>query len=191
MHRISFKALNLLASLLAMACLVASARAAISVGPNGAGPLTFDTAPTGTDFLSGFYLGDGTSFATTEQVDAAIATLASTDITPAFLLATATTVPPNTYAYAFRYNTTGLLLQSRPTTQSGAMNPLSAGIVMMATLQNDTGADQSGIVLGYDMAVSNPVAGELPGFRVYFSLTGEAGSWQVIPELSGIEANSR
>ena len=190
MHRISIKVLNLLVCTLAMACLLASARAAISVGPNGAGPLTFDTAPTGTDFLSGFFGGDGTSFATTAQVDAAVATLASTVFTPDFVLATATTVPPNTYAYSFRYNTTGLFLQSRPTTVSGAGNPNSAAIVMMATLQNDTGSDQPGIVLGYDMGTSNPVAGELPGYRVYFSTTGEAGSWQVIPELSGIEANA-
>ncbi|HEU0010561.1 MAG TPA: immunoglobulin domain-containing protein [Verrucomicrobiae bacterium] len=186
MHRISFKALNVLTSLLAMACLVSSARAAISVGPDGAGPLTFDTEPTGGDFLSAYYQGVGATFLTVADMDAAIADLASTDLLPNFVLATASTVPPNPYAYAFRHNTTGLFLQSRPTTVSGT-GPNSAGIVMMATLLNDTGVDQSSIVLGYDMEVSSPAAGELPGYRVYFSVTGDAGSWQVIPELSGVE----
>ena len=191
MHRISFKALNVLTSLLAMACLGSSARAAISVGPDGAGPLTFDTAPTGGDFLSAFFTGgNGATFTTTAEVDEAISTLAASVLTPAFVLGTSATLPPSLYAYAFRHNTSGLFLQSRPTTQSGSTNnPTSAAIILLATLQNDTGADLSNIVLGYDMTTSNPAVGELPGHRVYFSTTGAPGSWQVIPELSGVETN--
>jgi len=190
MHRISFKPLSVLASFLAMACLVASAQAAISIGPAGAGPLTFDTAPTGTDFLSAYIGGDGTSFATPEDVDDLIAGLDATDFAPNFVLATSATMPPSAYAYSFRFNTTGLFLQSRPTTQSGAGNPTAAGIALLASLQNDTGEDQSGIVLSYDMGVSNAVTGELPGHRVYFSLSGLPGTWALIPELSGIEVTA-
>ena len=190
MHRISFKPLGVLASLLAIAFLTASARAAISVGPAGAGPLTFDTAPTGTDFLSAYIGGDGTSFAAPEDVDDLVAGLAATDFTPDFVLATSATMPPSAYAYSFRFNTTGHFLQSRPTTVSGTGNPNAAGIALLASLQNDTGEDQSGIALSYDMGVSNAMAGELPGHRVYFSVSGAAGTWTLIPELSGIEVTA-
>ena len=188
MHHFSFKAVNVFASLLGIACLASSAKAAISVGPDGAGPLTFDTAPGGGDFLSGYFGGTGASFADFGQVDAAVANLAAAVFTPDFVLGTSVTMPPSPFAYAFRHNTTGLFLQSRSTTMGAAGSPTAAAIVMMATLQNDSGSDQSGIVASYDLGVTDLVAGELPGHRVYFSLSGEAGSWQPILELSGIEA---
>jgi hypothetical protein len=169
------------------------ARAAISIGPTGAGPLTFDSQPTGTDFLSAYIGGNGASFTTTAQVDALIIPgLDSTDLDSTFVLATSGTLPPSAYAYSFRYNTSGHFLQSRPTTQSGTnTNPTAAGVLLMATLQNDTGASQSSLVVSYDTTTNSPAVGELPGHRVYFSVSGTAGSWQVIPAFSGIETNGR
>jgi len=67
-------------------------------------------------------------------------------------------------------------------------------VSLMATLQNDTGADQAALTFSYDLTENNSTAGavptvvveEVPGHRVYFSLTGAAGSWQVVPEVSSI-----
>jgi hypothetical protein len=182
MHRISFKPLTVLASLLAMACLVATARAAISVGSAGAGPLTFDTLPTGTDFLTGNLAGNGATFLTPQDIDDLVLDLASTDFGPTLILASTPVMPPAPFGGQFQHNSTGHFLQSRPTG--------NAILAMLATLQNDTGADQSAIVVSYDMGVSNAMAGELPGYRVYFSVSGAAGSWVLIPEMSGIEVTA-
>jgi len=174
----------------AAACLMTGARAAILVGPGGAGPLTFDSAPTGTDFLTAYFGGDGTTYATTQDIDADVQTIPAAAFQANFVLAQSATQPPSPYAYGFRYNTAGLFLQSRATTVSGAAtNPGSAAVVMLGTFQNDTGADQPVITLSYNMTTNTPAVGELPGHRVYFSVGGAAGTWQLIPELSGIETN--
>src|SRR6185436_17386870 len=68
-------------------------------------------------------------------------------------------------------------------------NPNSAAILMLTTLQNDSGSDLSEMQVAFDMTVIEPLVGELPGHRVYFSVSGAAGSWQLIPEISGIETN--
>src|SRR5258707_812554 len=101
MHRISFPALTLLAALIVLTWSATVAEAAISVGPSGAGPLTFDTAPTGTDFLTAFFGGTGGSFTSTADEDSAVATLAASEFTPDFTLPTSATIPPSTYAYGF------------------------------------------------------------------------------------------
>ena len=183
-----------LAVLTAALLLAAPARAVISIGPAGISPLTFDTAPTGTDFRSAYIGGTGATFTNSAQVDAFMAGLNASALTPDFVLATSATPVPSPYAYGFRYNTTGFFLQSRATTQSGSTNnPTSAAVLLMATLQNDTGSAQAGLELSYNTATNDPVAGlvELPGHRVYFSVTGTAGTWQVIPTLSGVETNGR
>ena len=165
--------------------------AAISVGSSGVGPLPFDAAPTGTDFLRGYFGGGSGSFTTTAGVDAAVRSVPASAFTPAFTLATSATMPPSVYSYGFRYNTTGHFLQSRAaTTSSGATNT-SAAVLLLATLQNDSGAVQSGIDVSYDFGVNNILAAELPGHRVYWSLTGAGADWQFIPELSGTEVAGR
>src|SRR3989442_4482133 len=154
MHRISFKAIGPAAALIIFAWLPAATDALISAGPSGAGPLTFDTPPAGTDFLSAYFGVGGNSFNTTSQEDSAIATVEASAFGPDFTLDASATIPPSPFAYGFRYNSTGLYLQSRPTTQSGATNnPTSAAIVLLATLQNDTGSDQSDLIVAYDMGV--------------------------------------
>ena len=185
------RVLLLLTTLGGVAAVVLDVGGAISVGPSGAGPLTFDTQPTGTDFLSAYYAGDGAAFSTTAQSDTSIASLPASALGPTFVLALATTVPPSAYAYAFRWNTNSHYLQSRPTTSNAPSATASAAVVLLATLQNDTGSSQSSVTVSYDMGVTDPLVGELPGHRVYFSMTGAAQSWQVIPEFSGVETNGR
>src|SRR5439155_8774228 len=70
--------------------------------------------------------------------------------------------------------------------------PTGVGYVsLMATLKNDTGADQSALTITYDLdehnAAGTTVVEEIPGHRVYYSLSGDAGSWTMIPALSSVD----
>src|SRR6185436_6683827 len=63
-------------------------------------------------------------------------------------------------------------------------------ISLLARLRNTSGTDQSTLTLTYDFnelhAVDTTVVEEVPGHRVYYSFTGDAASWQLIPELSSV-----
>jgi hypothetical protein len=154
-----------------------AARAAISVGPGGAGPLDFPERPAETEWST---LAVGTSagtYTTISALDAAVRTLtAASIITP---LGMSPTVPPSPNSIA-RWNSTLLRLQTRPT--------VTDYTVLMATLQNDTGGDVSALTitynLGVEMAAGSTAVEDIPGHRAFFSLTGEADSWQPIPEFS-------
>src|SRR5262245_53915651 len=91
-------------------------RAAISVGPTGVGPLTFDTTPTTNEFVTGVLVGSGTTFADVTTMDTGVAAVAASSITRA--LPTSGTQPPSTFSGGFRHNTAGLFLQSRPVTDA-------------------------------------------------------------------------
>ena len=175
---------NLLKSLLltaSLAWLGTSAEAAIPVGAGGAGPLTFGTAPVQADFAGAVLRGGGATFADATAMDAAVQTI---DVSSNFFsaLLTVAEAAPGTHAGAFRFNSTGRYLQARPTT--GGTNAAS---VLLGTFQNTSGGDLPNLSLSYDFAVFVPVAGELPGFNVYYSLTGLPGSWTVIPALTQTE----
>lgn len=157
-----------------------TARAAISVGAGGSGVLAFNTAPAATEFSTGVLNGDGTTFANTTALDAGVQTVSAANIVRT--LPTSATQPPSTFSGGFRYNTAGLFIQSRPTTDG-----TNAANVMLATLQNDSGAPITAITVSYTFGINNSVAGELPGFRVYYSLSGAAGTWTLIPALSDSE----
>lgn len=165
-----------------MAWLGTSAEAAIPVGAGGAGPLTFGTAPVQADFAGAVLRGVGTTFADATTLDAAVQTI---DVSSNFFsaLLTVAEAAPATHAGAFRYNSTGRWLQARPTT--GGTNAAS---VLLGTFQNTSGGNLPNLSLSYDFAVFSPAAGQLPGFNVYYSLTGLAGSWTVIPSLTQTEA---
>jgi hypothetical protein len=167
-------------------------RGAISVGLTGAGPLTFDNYPAGADFLTAYFGGSGTSFAATGTVDGAVQTIAASAFLPTFTLVSTTNFPPPTYAYGFVYNSnaTGRFLYSRATTVSGTNANQSAAVLMLTTFQNNSGVGIQGLRLSFDTTTNNYVSGELPGLRVYYSLTGATGSWVNIPEFSGKEMNA-
>ena len=172
---------NLLTSLLLTASIAwsgTSAEAAIPVGVGGAGPLTFGTAPVQADFAGAVLRGVGTTFADATTLDPAVQTI---DVSSNFFsaLLTVAEATPSTHAGAFRYNSTGRYLQARPTT--GGTNAAS---VLLGTFQNTSGGDLPNLSLSYDFAVFVPLAGQLPGFNVYYSLTGLPNSWVVIPSLT-------
>lgn len=162
--------------------LAGSVHAAISVGAGGVGPLTFATQPTVADGWSTIVVGGSSvDITTAPQLDAAAATNVASAMTTA-LPATATTAPSISPSGVPRWNSTLQLLQSVST---------SAGYVaLLATLQNDSGGDLTQVRVSYTLnelhAAGTTVAEEIPGQRVYWSLTGEAGSWQVIPSFSSV-----
>ncbi|HKX61189.1 MAG TPA: immunoglobulin domain-containing protein, partial [Verrucomicrobiae bacterium] len=157
--------------------------AAISIGPSGAGPLTFTSVPPVGDFATSTNQGDATTFFDNASMDAGVAARSAASInTP---LPSSGTVNPSASILGFRYNNTLQAIQSRPTTGTAPNN--CAATLLLATFQNDTGGGLPSIVLSYDFNMYDFVSAELPGVNVYYSLTGEAGSWQPIPDLTGKE----
>jgi hypothetical protein len=183
-HR--FQPLCLAAALFAL--VAGSLQAQMSVGRSGLGPLTFDTMPADADFDTYFFGGTGTSFTDamgTNAVDRIIASNALANFSPGLWYDT--NVPPVTWGGGFVYNATGKYIQSRPTTTVGTNS--SAGIAMVGHFKNDSGAPITSFTLSYSFSIFNAVAGELPGFRVFYSPSGVPGSWVLIPALSGTEAD--
>ncbi|WCJ59826.1 immunoglobulin domain-containing protein [Fontisphaera persica] len=57
--------------------------------------------------------------------------------------------------------------------------------MLLATLQNNSGSPIGQLTISYTQtSYATDVTEQVPAHRVYFSLTGEPGSWQVIPGLS-------
>src|SRR5262245_20460406 len=106
MREFSFTAVHIFASVLQLACLASTSEAAISVGRSGAGPLTFDTVPAVGDFAATAIVGGGgAGFVDTAGLDAFIIPLPVSVISNASgTLPTSATIPPNFFAYAFRWN---------------------------------------------------------------------------------------
>ena len=115
------------------------------------------------------------------QLEAGVQTLSAANIVRT--LPTSATIPPSTFSGGFRYNTAGFWLQSRPTTDA-----TNAANVLLATLQNDTGAAATRMTISYDFSTNSWVTGgNTIGLYVYYSLSGTPGSWIAIPGLSGSE----
>src|SRR5262245_18212297 len=167
--------------ILGMIC-AAPVHAVISIGPSqAAGPLQFGSFPPATDWSTiGVGTGAGT-YTDTNTLDAAvIANTVATNITA--MLGSDGTQPPAQNAIA-RWNNAGFYLQTRPTGNDYQ--------ILMARLRNDTGADRSELIISYDWDQRNniPVNESVAGHRVFWSLTGEANSWTLIPELSTFDNN--
>jgi hypothetical protein len=166
-----------------LACVTARVDAAISVGPTGAGPLTFDTTPAVEDFATAVLQGTATTFSDVATMDAGVAALDAAAIPGLKVLATSGTEPPSTFSGGFRRHTIRNVLMSRPTTDG-----TNAASMLLATLQNNSGMDRPSIVISYDFAVQSLLTpDELPGYYVYYSLSGAPGSWQPISTLTGTD----
>ncbi|MEY2410223.1 MAG: hypothetical protein QOF48_2893 [Verrucomicrobiota bacterium] len=152
------------------------ASGAISVGITGSATLTFDTPPAAAEWSTYSSGGDSSTVTTASQLDAGIQALSAASITNP--LPVSPLYPPSEAAFA-RWNSNRQLLQTRPTA--------NAFTVLMATLKNDSGRNQPILTFVYDRgAVTESLTGPEPvrGQRVYYSITGAPGTWQVIPELS-------
>jgi hypothetical protein len=160
---------------LGTALLAPSVQAAISVGATGSGLLTFNTLPTNTEWSTLVWTGAPGDITNAATMDSAVAALTASGITNT--LGTATVWPPGGNTLA-RYNSAQNLLQMRPT------GSVTKGVVLLATLQNTSGSGITNLIISYTMGT--PVTGnteQVPGLRAYYSLTGAADSWTVIPAL--------
>ena len=170
----------LLSFLLMPACAVLRIDAAISVGPAGTGVLKFDAAPAASEWSTGTVPGGASSITTAAQLDAAVQAVNAANLTAALSATTVTNPVPEVHLPAY-YNSAGHYVQMRP---AGV-----AATLLLATLQNNTGASQSSIFVAYTFRVVNPpfdaVAENVRGWRAFWSLTGLPGDWHLIPEFSG------
>lgn len=155
-------------------------QAAISVNPGGTGTLTFDTLPTTDEFVTGVLNGTATTFLDATTLDAAVSGVDVANVTRE--LPTSGTVPPGTFSGGMRYNTSALYIQSRPTTDG-----TNAAGMLVAKLLNNIGDDASAITISYTFGMNGGTSAELPGFNVYYSLSGAPGSWQPIAALTANE----
>jgi hypothetical protein len=135
--------------------------------------LTFDVLPPVLEWSTlnvGGASGDITNVAGLDSmVQASLAANIST------VLGSSATVPPSVANLA-RWNSAQFLLQLRPST--------TKAVVLMARLSNKSGGGLYGLTISYDMGT--PVSTnteEVVGLRAYYSLTGLANSWKVIPAL--------
>ncbi len=152
---------------------------AVTIGPSGTTTVTFDTLPTTNEWATQSIGTAGNSYNTTAELDSAVNGVAATSITNSF--PTTATVPPSNRNALARYNTTGQYLQTFPTGNGATL--------VLAMVTNGTGQAANTMTLSYDL--TNPTAGtgsegNLPGLRIYFSLSGQPQSWQPVPALSGI-----
>jgi hypothetical protein len=146
---------------------------AISVGSTGAGPFTFSQQPFASQFSTFAWGGGAGDNTTLAAFDAAVQMLDATAITTA--LAPAAGNPPAAGGMA-RWASAGGYLLTRPTG--------TRGDVILAHLRNDSGMDRTVLQVSYDYTNQIPVAEEILGHAVYYSLSGAPNSWTQIPELT-------
>ena len=154
-----------------------TSQAQIVVPDAGVGPLTFDTTPAVGEFATVSIAGANGNVANDAQMDTAVALLTQAGI--ATVLGTSATEPVSQNAL-FRRHTVRNVLMSRPTGNSVS--------VLKASLQNGSLNAKSGVRVSYDLNVSVPLAEEVPGHRVYWSLDGSANSWQPVGNFSTVGA---
>ena len=163
-----------------------STQAAIAVGSDGSGTLSFDTLPAATEWSTVAPIaGNGSTATSPEGLDSLVNTLTAGGITAT--LGTVTADPAGSTTQDGRWNSTALRLTSRAGT--------SAATCFMATLQNVSGEAINELSIRFDLTGS-AVAGEdtgLAGYALYYSLTGEAAGWQrigVFDTLGAVRANN-
>ena len=140
--------------------------------------VTFDVQPDPAEWSTFTDSGAAGDVTTAPALDARVATFAAANIIDQIQPSAAS---PRTAGAATEYDATALNLQTRPT---------GVGThVLMATLQNGSGAAADTLQLAYDLGVNAPLAESLLGHRVYFSLDGTA--WTNIPTISGVGTAGR
>jgi hypothetical protein len=153
--------------------LAQAAMGALSVGPGGLAPQTFDELPPADEWAWQSIVGNSGFIVSVAGLDLAVQTNAAGRITNQLV-----NMPSATPFGAAAWNSTEKNIYTGP-----------AGIaaqLLMATLRNDSGGEIHVLPVAYDFGVATFVAPEeVPGHRAFFSLTGASNSWQLIPEFSG------
>ncbi len=156
--------------LLAVSVFIPATRAA-SVGSGGY-TNAFGAQPSAGDWSTGSAGSGAGAYADTAGLDAAVALVTagsvSTPVSPGV------NEPPDFNASAV-WASSGYL-QTRSTTVGATL--------LMCTLVNNLGVDAISATISYDFAKVLLLAEEVEGHRAYYSLSGNAGSWTVIPAFS-------
>jgi hypothetical protein len=152
------------------------AHAAISVGPAGSSVISFNARPPAAEWSTKSLSGTELSFLSAMDLDAAVQTNSAGSINAQVVDAGAGNPPgQNALATWSSGGTTGLW--TRPAGNGATL--------LMATLRNDTGADQTKLRLIYALGQSaSTPAEQISEHEVYYSLSGDPGSWVNIPALS-------
>jgi hypothetical protein len=158
----------LLALFLVATCLAPGVQAA-SVGSAGY-TNDFSAQPPAADWSTYPIAGGAGNVTTAAQLDAAVQTIAASAVT-AQTVADATV--PSAANGSATWSSTGFYLQTRPTGINATL--------LMCTLVNNLGMNAGSVTISYDFAELLPVTEEVVGQRGYYSLSGAAGSWTVIP----------
>ncbi len=152
--------------------------AQISVGPAGVGPLTFDTLPPVTSWSTRSITGATADITTSAQMDEQVQTNSAAFITSVLISAAGN--PPAAIANGM-WASDGHFILTRPVGNRFNM--------VMATLQNNAGTNLTSIIISYGLTNLLPVAEQIPGNSLYFSLTGTTGTWQKVTALSGLASS--
>jgi len=160
-----------LATLFALTCLATAVQAAVELGVT----YDFSTVPASNDFYGGNIAGGGGDVLTTDAMDTAVQARAASSITTT-PLPTDSNATPATHGSGAYWSS---VLQA-PFTRPSGINIM----LMMAVLSNNTASAVNTLDISYDLISGVYTAEEIPGHRVYYSLTGAAASWTVIAELS-------
>src|SRR5829696_2658328 len=164
---------NLFRLLFGIALAMACAQAAIPVTTT---PVTdrFLARPLATEWSTRSSPTDDTS--TVVTLDIRVNTNVASTITTRVVSATGN--PPGANESAAWTSGGSTYLQTRPTANGHTL--------LMATLRNDSGGTANNLNLIYTLTEGGAAnAEEVPGHRVYWSLTGAAGSWTPIEAIDG------
>ena len=165
-----------IAVLLASLAGTSALRAATLVPLTGT-TVTFDALPAATEFSTFSIAGAAATLTTAAQVDTAVQALTASGITTQLGSQAASPIASNALG---QFSSTAFNIQTRPTGNNAT--------VVLGTFQNAAGGPINSLALDYDFGSLAPVAESpgLEGHRVYFSPTGLANSWAVIPSVSNI-----
>jgi hypothetical protein len=154
-----------------------TASAAISVGADGSGVISFAARPPAAEWSTKSISGADTSFATVDDLLNAVQTNGSASITNQLLDGAGANPPGQNTLAAWTTGGTSSLW-TRPTA--------NAATLLMATLVNTSGVDQPILRIVYTLGESGSTPAEqTPAHQVYYSLSGLQGTWINIPALSG------
>ena len=144
----------------------------ISFGPTtGTGTLAFGTLPSSSEWSTATLPeGGGTTALTLEEMDTYVNTLTASTFSSQLLTVAGN---PTGTSRLGQWNSTDLRLTTRATGPAACI---------MATLSNDSGVAVNELDISFILSGSGTE--ELPGYVLYYSLTGATASWQRIGSFS-------
>jgi len=132
----------------------------------------FGALPPAGDWSTASVAGGAGDITTAGPLDAAATSVPASSITAAVITDAAAQM---TASAAAAWSSGALDLQTRPTGNGATL--------LMCTLVNNLGVNANAATISYDFTVAG-TAEEVNGHRAFYSLTGTAGSWTLIPAFS-------